>query len=1548
MKSFSSVISSLFYMKHIYKVFLLGLVFMTALGQQSAKATHVMGADITYKCIDTLKYKFTIKYYRDCRGVAFGNPSGATKIKCKSGSGSTGVSLTRTAIRDVTPVCASATNPCNPKNTYGTGEGIEEHTYTVTIDFNKSGYSQFRKCCKIILETGQCCRNGAITTGAANQNFYTFAELDLCAAPCNSSPALTTEPIAFLCCNQPFFYNNGASDTADFDSLSYSFSYPLRSYTSQIGYSAPYSYKKPFKVYDPGNLGIINPKANPPIGIYLDPETGDLIFTPVKCDETTVAVLEVTEWRKDSTGKPQVIGITRRDMQFWTKTCPDNNPPTINGPYSYNVCAGEQLCFNITTDDKVFKPPPPLPTPDPDTVTITWNRGIPGASFNVVNKKARLQTGRFCWTPPDGAASDLPYTFTVTARDDNCPLNAVSVRAFSVRVKFRAEAERNIDTLICGEYTVESIVPPNFKGNPRYQWQLLDSTGSSLFDRSIGYFKTKGGFLSTLKKDTLKFRQGGTYIIRHEINNAPNCPTVYYDTLVVPPLLEVNLSAGPDTFVCAGTEVRIEPPVLNGISPFKYLWNNGDTTKYTDVYVPSYNTDTLVRIEVTDKNGCVAWDTTRVFLKENPIVKIGPDRRICTYDSILLVPNDSLAYWDDPRDTSEIRVRQGDTLYKEWFRDGKSISTDTTITTSIKGQYIIRVTDSLGCFAEDTMILYVNDTVTAYAGPDDTLCWNDMATLIGHGLDTSGNWKEGTYIWNDLTQPAPNFSRKDTVNFRLKNTTDFELELWVTEDTTTCFNFDTMNIFINQLPILTLPPDQSICCDEGTLTLSGKPAGGKWYDRKNPIFVDGFKDFVTDRACNKDSIKHHFVTYVYTDPVTTCTSEDSIDIQVNPLPKLQLDDGYFCQDKEIVNLNDDIVYIPAALGNIQQWNCLECGSYDWSNILINQGTEFFPDYALRIGEDYFDMGNKTEDSITIELILGNIEGCFSRDTAVILITKVPEITFPQMPGLCYDFGMVDLIDTTNVTPNNGHWIAYDTALVPAPPNYRRAGPNNEDLNGALVNDTLYTEKTNSGGGVYYLRYIHTASGCPTFRDTLLTIHPLPEPWIDSTTLMGNGSVAPYPFCVTDDPVELKGNPNDAGGVFDSDYSGAVSGKSFIPSGSPTSGPFWIRYSYTDGNKCRAADSVEVQVFAPPVINILNNDTAFCRHENMEMDIEFEVQNSDENNSGWIFVGDRLSPSNPLSMGFKRTIGIKSINDSTTVFSAVAFANDPNEVCPEASANLTITTHPVPDVTITPDDPDGCQPHDATFTTTFNNRIDSTTATYAWSFQDGGTSDIKNAFHSFGQTGPNGVNLTVTSAFGCDSTITDSIYVFPNPVAAFVPDPNNSTTAALPKFTFTNKSGVEDILNSEIVTNFWDFGDLNMLEDTSFKKSPTWIYGTDTATYYVRLFVETNHGCKDSIMLPVVVGPDILVFIPNAFTPNESGPGANDGFHAVTNDGVDSYHLIIFNRWGELLWETHDKTEKWDGTFGGQPVQQDVYSYYLEVTSWSGKPYKYKGTVTLLR
>lgn len=411
------------------------LIAVIAMGSYtSSLATHVLGADITYKAIDTLKFEFIVKIYRECRGVPLANISSATRVRCEDGSNASGVTMTLKSIRTITSVCDTASDPCSPQNTYGTGKGIEEHLYSTIIDFKDQTYANLIKCCKIIFETGQCCRNGAINTGAANQNFYTYALLDLCKGPMNSSPVITSDPVAFLCCNVPVSHYIGATDNVDHDSLSYKLSHPLKAYNSIVPYSSPFSPGKPFTVYDPGGTGKIDPNVNPPIGFYFDSLNGGVIFTPTKCDEVTVMVMEIREWRKDTNGTYDLIGITQRDINLWVESCSGNNPPTLSGPYEYDVVEGDSLIFDIKSDDKVFVPPPPATAPDPDTVTVSWSEPFSNVSLKIIDTTAIHPTVRFSWKALKGPGATGSYQFTVTATDNSCPYNNVTNRTYLINV----------------------------------------------------------------------------------------------------------------------------------------------------------------------------------------------------------------------------------------------------------------------------------------------------------------------------------------------------------------------------------------------------------------------------------------------------------------------------------------------------------------------------------------------------------------------------------------------------------------------------------------------------------------------------------------------------------------------------------------------------------------------------------------------------------------------------------------------------------------------------------------------------------------------------------------------------------------------------------------------------------------------------------------------------------------------------------------------------------------------------------------------------------
>ncbi|PLX04710.1 MAG: hypothetical protein C0594_08905 [Marinilabiliales bacterium] len=134
--------------------------------------------------------------------------------------------------------------------------------------------------------------------------------------------------------------------------------------------------------------------------------------------------------------------------------------------------------------------------------------------------------------------------------------------------------------------------------------------------------------------------------------------------------------------------------------------------------------------------------------------------------------------------------------------------------------------------------------------------------------------------------------------------------------------------------------------------------------------------------------------------------------------------------------------------------------------------------------------------------------------------------------------------------------------------------------------------------------------------------------------------------------------------------------------------------------------------------------------------------------------------------------------------------------------------------------------------------------------------------------------------------------------------------------------------------------------------------TEEGLYDIWLWVWTDEGCRDSVLVEKAV--DVrksgdLVF-PNAFTPDPSG--SNDGSYEAgdytnnvfypANKGIEEYHLQIFNRWGELIFESFDINIGWNGYYRDELCKQDVYVWKVKGKYINGQTFIKAGDVTLVR
>ena len=261
-------------------------------------------------------------------------------------------------------------------------------------------------------------------------------------------------------------------------------------------------------------------------------------------------------------------------------------------------------------------------------------------------------------------------------------------------------------------------------------------------------------------------------------------------------------------------------------------------------------------------------------------------------------------------------------------------------------------------------------------------------------------------------------------------------------------------------------------------------------------------------------------------------------------------------------------------------------------------------------------------------------------------------------------------------------------------------------------------------------------------------------------------------------------------------------------------------------------------------------------------------------------------------------------------------------CTSTQSFQSVIVLPLPVIDIVTDKNNGCKP----LTIQFNDTINDPPALYNWVFGDGTAgSSIKNPSHLFTTHGSYNVTLTVTDTNGCVNSGTTNIVVHPLPTADFTFTPTVGT-AGLP-ITFTSTS----IGNISVWT--WNFGDT-----AASGNLPTIIHSFTTTGYQtVSLLVETNFGCLDSITKQVLI---VEIVIPNVFTPNNDN--INEHFEIKGIDLVEGCQLLVFNRWGNKIYESSSYKNDWDGNGAADGT------YYFIFTLPENIMPPVNGTITIVR
>jgi gliding motility-associated-like protein len=435
----------------------------------------------------------------------------------------------------------------------------------------------------------------------------------------------------------------------------------------------------------------------------------------------------------------------------------------------------------------------------------------------------------------------------------------------------------------------------------------------------------------------------------------------------------------------------------------------------------------------------------------------------------------------------------------------------------------------------------------------------------------------------------------------------------------------------------------------------------------------------------------------------------------------------------------------------------------------------------------------------------------------------------------------------------------------------------------------------------------TALGCTGTTSVTVTMNSLPVI-----------TFAPMPaLCVTSPPFNLT-QASPPGGT----YSGTgVAANTFSPSIAGI-GAHTIVYNYTDpATGCSNTDSTQITITTGLTINVTPDNATICPGTNIALTA----------NGATTYV---WSP----STGLNQTTGQVVVAQPSTSMVYTVLGSNPDGC--QGSATASISFYSTSQVGITAIPASGCSPLDVMFDyAPVNNILDST---WHWNFDDNSSSNNNSvdssAEHVFQNHGVYTVTFNALDINGCAVTANTIVTAFFTPIADFYYSPDYAYTD-YPIIYFKDQSTGALLWN-------WNFGDpVNPALNYSHLVNPVHSF-SDSGTFHVQLIVE-NNGCFDTTTKDVSIYLNALVFVPNAFTPNDDGK--NEIFlPQVTGVDETDYSFIIFDRWGREIFSTNSTKEGWDGKDKSVEAALGVYTYIIQYKEIKGIRHKLKGIVTLCR
>ncbi len=1020
----------------------------------------------------------------------------------------------------------------------------------------------------------------------------------------------------------------------------------------------------------------------------------------------------------------------------------------------------------------------------------------------------------------------------------------------------------------------------------------------------------------------------GTYTLN--ITEANGClgTTNYVVTQnITVPTAAITNNSNATVLTCTQTAISLTASGAN-----TYSWSNGTSTVGTNAAV-SVSTPGTYTVTATGTNGC--QDTEVLTITQNttaPIAGItnntSATQLTCSLTSISLTATGGGTY--------------------SWSNGTAVVSTNANLTVTTPGTYTVTVTSAInGCTATSTIIITQNTTapLAAISAVPNTAVLTCTTTSIA--LTASGG---GTYAW---VSGSTNLGSNSSINV----TTPGTYTVTVTGAngcTATASSVITQNISAPTPAITSVPNTTILTCSTTSISLTA--TGGISYSWSNgstvvgtnatlAVTLPGTYTVTVTGANGCTATASNTITQNITTPVAgifnasntnelTCT-QTSINVNANGGLTYAWSNGTTnvgnaaaltitspgtytvtataangCTDTEVITITQNTAPPTAAITNVAATTILDCNttsialnagggvSYSWANGATNLGTNT----SITVSS-----------AGTYVLTATAANGCTDTESITITSQANTNPTFNPIAAICTG-GTINL-PNSSTNGVNGTWspainnlatttytftpavgVCANTATLSVTVNpYPTISATNDTIcTGA--NGTITTQINLVGGTYTWLNNSNTQAN--------LTASP------NNTTnytviynLAGCTDTATAQIVVNPVPVVQVQNATICEG-----QTGLLIASANLPNG---------QFNWANGSNNDTISLSPLSTVTQNVTYTLNGCTSLPVIATLTVN---PVPTITMNNQT-ICAGDPVTMqavANPAGIYYWGPNAVQGISSNTFLpiqDSTLQVFNVLNG-CSSDTIQASVTVTPLPISTFSANILQGCVPLSVDFVADVANN-----ASYSWQTSNQLTASGANANLNFQTAGNFTVTLT-TTLNGCSSTTTinNMIAVDNYPIASFEPSSQ----------VFTEPNQSISFWNSSVGASSytWEFGD----GGSSNEVGPTHIFNSDEEGSTIVLYAFSNLGCADTASFYIGFDPGLIYYIPNSFTPD--GDQFNQTFRPIFTSGIDpyNYQMLIYNRWGEVIFETQNPDFGWDGSYTnqGNPCQIGTYTYVITV------------------